>query len=290
MTTFRIRTLYALYSLAAAVLFLFFLFPAESIKKVAIDCIARAYPPYQIRVETLRPALPPGIQMTGLTLIDKNEPLVSVNQLKLIPALSGLIRGQLSVRFHGNAYEGKFNGDMDCLKGSWDQVEKLVLNMANLKIKEAALKSLEGAPLLSGILDGSLTYSQTEKTGDVMDATLSLTNATIALPALSAQIGEIAFEKVDAAFSIEKQTLNFRQFLFTGPQLEGNITGSVRLVAPISKSRVNLRLDVSIRPESQDRLAQLMPLVLLPNRNSNQNNYKFKIFGTLETLSFSITR
>jgi len=290
MTTFKIRILYTLYALFAAVFFLFFLFPSENIKKAAGDRFERAYPPYQLRMEALRLTLPPGIHITGATLMDKSEALVNVTQLKLLPKLSRLIRGQLSVQFHGNAYEGVFNGDVDCRKSSWDQAEKLALNVERLKIKQAAVKAIEGSPVVSGLLGGNLTYSQAEKTGGALDASLSLLDATLGLPALSAQMGDITFSKVEVTFSVERETLNFRQFVFTGPQMEGAITGTVRLFDPVSKSNLNLQLDISIRPEYQEKLSQLIPLVLLQNSNSNQNRYKLRIFGTLGTPSFSITR
>lgn len=291
MTTFRIRLLYTLYALSAVVFFLFFLFPGESVKKVFIGHIEREFPPYQLRIDVLKPEFPPGIQLSGLSLMDKDEALlVSVKEMRLFPGLSRLIRGQILVRFHGTAYEGTFSGDLDCGKGGWDQAERVAVAFANLKIKETALKAIQGSPLISGILDGNVTYSQAEKTPGTIDATLSLTNAALVFPAVSETLAPIAFETVDAAFSIERQTLNFRQFVFAGPQLEGAITGTVRLLDPAGKSNLNLRLDISIRPEFQDKLSELVPLVLLPSANSNQSGYKLRIFGTLETPSVSITR
>jgi type II secretion system protein N len=291
MTIFKVRMLYTLYALFAVVFFLFFLFPSESIKKVAGDRFQQTYPPFQLQMDALKLTLPPGIQMTGLTLMEKNEALVKVTQLKLFPRLTRLIRGQLSVQFHGNAYEGTFTGDMDCQKDSWNQAEKLTLNADRLKIKKVAFKAMDGAPVVSGALGGSLTYSQAEKTGTTLEATFSLIDATLGLPAFSAQMGDIEFSKVEIAFSLERQTLNFRQFVFSGPQLEGAVSGTVRLLDPVSKSNLNLRLDISIRPEYQDKLSQVIPLVLSPNANNTQNSsYKLRIFGTLETPSFSITR
>jgi type II secretion system protein N len=290
MTRFRIRILYALYALAAALFFLFLLFPGESIKKEIADHIERMYPPYRIRIESLRTSLPPGLQMTGLTLMNNGDPLITISKLNLIPKFFRLMRGQRSFRFHGNAYEGTFSGKMDCKKGDWSRAEQLSLNVANLKIQEAALKVIEGIPVISGILDGGVTYSQSDKGGNVMAATVSLKEVTLGLPAISAQMEGIAFETVNAAFSIEKQTVNFRRFAFTGNQLEGNITGSVRLAEPAAKSLLNLRLEISIRPEYHDKLAQLMPLVLMQNRNDSQNRYKLRIFGKLEKPGFSITR
>lgn len=254
------------------------------------DHIERIYPPYRLQIQSLKTSLPPGIQMTGLTVMDNNDSLITISKLNLIPKFLRLIRGQLSFRFHGNAYEGTFNGEMDCKKDDWNRAEQLSLNVASLKIKAAALKAIEGVPVLSGILDGGVTCSQSEKGGNVTAATLSLKAVTLGLPALSAQMEGIAFETVEGAFSIEKQTLNFRQFVFTGNQVEGNITGSVRLAEPAAKSQLNLRLEISIRPEYRDKLAQLIPLVLMQNRNDNQNSYKLRIFGKLEKPGFSITR
>ncbi|MFH0729263.1 MAG: type II secretion system protein GspN [Pseudomonadota bacterium] len=290
MTRFRIRLFYTLYSLAAALFFLFLLFPGESVKKEITNRIEGIYPPYHLRIGRLKPSLPPGIQMSGLTLMDNNESLITVSKLNLIPKFFRLMRGQFSFRFEGDAHEGTFSGEMNCGKDNWTRAEQLSLRVAHLKIKEAALKVIEGAPVLSGILNGDLTYSQSEKGGDVTDATVSLKEITLGLPALSAQGGNIAFETVDAAFSIEKQTLTFRQFTFTGRQVEGNITGSVRLAEPAAKSQLNLRLEISIRPEYLDQLAQLIPLVLLQSHNNSQNSYKLRIFGKLDKPGFSITR
>jgi type II secretion system protein N len=103
-------------------------------------------------------------------------------------------------------------------------------------------------------------------------------------------MGDIAFETVDTAFSIEKQRLTFRQFAFTGRQVEGNITGSVHLAKWLANSQLNLRLEISIHPEYLDKLSELMPILLLQNRNNNQNSYKLRIFGKLDKPGFSITR
>lgn len=290
MTTFRIRILYALYALAAVVFFLFFLFPAESVKKGFIDRIERTYSPYQLRIKALGLSLPFGILMRELSLTNSNETLINISKLELSPKLFQLTRGQKSIRFNGTAYEGHFSGEIDCKKENWNLPEKLSLFFSSLKIKEAPLKVIESSPLFSGILDGNLTYSQSEKSADIIDATLTLKEITLTLPGLSAEIAKLAFEKMDAAFSIEKQTLTFRQFVFSGPQIEGNIAGTIRFAEPAAKSNLNLRMEISIRPEFQDKLSQIIPLVLLPNRNSSQNGYKFRIFGTLDKPGFSIAR
>jgi type II secretion system protein N len=282
--------MYALYTASALLFFLFFLFPGEIVIKGITERIEGMYPPYHLRIERLKPSLTPGLQLSGLTLMDKNESLMTVSKLNLTPKLFRLLQGQLSLRFQGEAYNGTFNGELDCKKGSWTRAEKGSLKVAGLKMKETTLNAIEGSPVLSGILDGDITYSQSEKSGDVTDATVSLKEVTLALPALSTQTAGIAFETVTAAFSIDKQTLTFRQVAFSGRQLEGQITGSVRLAEPIAKSQLNLRLDISIRPEFREELAQLMPLVLSQNRNNDTDSYKLRIFGRLDSPGFSVTR
>lgn len=290
LTPFRIRLLYALHVVAAVVFFLYVLFPAESVKKGFTDRFDRTYSPNQLRIENIRLAFPLSLLLQQLTVQDSTGPRFTISKLEISPRIFSLIRGQKSILFNGNAYEGTFGGDIDCNRENWTLPERVSLNVSNLKIKEAPIKAIEGTPLFSGVLEGNATYTRIDKSGDLVDAVLGLKETTITLPALPAEAAKWVFEKADVSFSVEKQTLTFRQFVFTGPQLDGSITGTIRLLEPADKSNLNLRLEISIRPEFQEKLAQMIPLVLLSNRNSSQGGLKLRVFGTLDKPGFSITR
>jgi type II secretion system protein N len=290
MSPFRIRLLYLAYALAAVLLFLYVLFPSEDFKKALMNRVENANLGYNIRIETLKPAIPPGIQLASVRILREDQTIGLIRKLTLKPEWFGLVIGQHPILFSGMAYDGSFNGKVNFTQNDWSHIENLNISLNRIRIKDSALSFIEGAPVLNGLLSGSAAYAVSQKSGDNSESTLTLTEATLTLPILQPEFAAVAFEKVNMTFSIEKQSVNFRELLFSGPQIEGSLAGTVRVEDPVIKSRLDLRVSLSIRSEFRNKISQIFPIVLMPHGNGEKDEYKFKIFGILEKPGFSITR
>lgn len=292
MTTFKIRLLYILYTVTAVIFFLYYLFPADALTDYIAGRVHQTWPQYRLRIDTLRPAMavPPGIKLTGVQVLKDNKDWLKAPQVSVVPKLVSLIRGEPVLRYSGRAYDGNFSGNLVFGKTDRQRPENATLRLTGIQIREEMLSGLSDLPELDGIIDGHVTYARNRKTGESLDANVTFSSVSLVIPSLSATIGTLGFTKIQTDVTLERQSLNFRRSEFTGPQMDGTLAGSIRLNAPLGKSRLNLRVTVTPNPEYLASLKESLPVMLLPKRGAGNSGYSFRIFGTLEKPSFSITR
>lgn len=281
-----------LYTVIAAVFFLYYLFPADGLKNYIAGRVHQTWPQYQIRIDALGPAIaiPPGLKLTGVQVFKDKKEWLKIPQVTFVPKLISLIRGEPVLRYSGRAYDGNFSGNMMFGKTDRQRPENATLRLTGVQIQEGMLSGLADPPEFDGIIDGHVTYSQNRKSGESLGATVTFSAVSLEIPTLSETLGTLGFNKIQTDVTLERQRLNFRRSEFTGPQMDGTVAGSIRLSAPIEKSRLNLRVTVTPNPEYIAGLKESLPVMLLPKRGPGNNDYSFRIFGTLEKPSFSITR
>ncbi|MDX9786033.1 MAG: type II secretion system protein GspN [Desulfobacterales bacterium] len=291
MKKFYLPILYAFYVVAAVIFFIYALFPEEAAKRMVSDRFEYAFPGYSVQIERLAPSFPPGITLKDVTVFQPKKGGVEVPHVRICPSLSRLIRGRLFLHYQGNIQNGAFSGDMEMDADQWHQPKKITLSLSQVHLQNAVLNAIESPPPeLTAAVDGHMTFVPNLKTGLTIYAKLALTEVMLTLPALSDVLEPFRFATIDLNCSMAHRILRINNGVFSGPQLEGTMAGTLIFSDPLPKSRLNLRFVVSLRPEYHDKLAQALPVVLFQNKSGNPVGFEFELNGMLEKPSVSISR
>ncbi|QTA78565.1 Genereal secretion pathway protein N [Desulfonema limicola] len=109
MNTTKKRIFYLLYTITAIILFLYFLFPSNEIKKFIEYKASSIKPGYILEIEDADLALPLGISLHMLSILNSSELLIYMEQARIIPSLMSLAGSSPEFNIKAKAYEGTIN-------------------------------------------------------------------------------------------------------------------------------------------------------------------------------------
>jgi len=103
---------YLFYALLAAAFFLYLLFPDEAVKAYMDGRLSAIDPSLTIAAETMRPAIPPGIIMTGVDLNRDDARLAHFDDARVSPVLTTLLGDNKQARFQARLAKKQFSSDI----------------------------------------------------------------------------------------------------------------------------------------------------------------------------------
>jgi type II secretion system protein N len=287
MTKHKCTILYLVYALAAALVFLYCLFPEQAAIRRATGLFDRAYAPNRIHITKLRPLLPDGIRLQGVRILGEGNQNLQLTRVDIFPRLIRLMGGKLSLDYSGSAYGGSFSGHIEFGNTDGDAPRRMTLSMSKLQLRQLLKDRLADMPELGGTMDGEAVYHRSLKSAGLITGKLTLTGVTLVLPMLSGAASALSFSSVSTAFSMNPHLVSLNNTEFKGPQLEGTMTGDLHIGRALPQSRLDLTLKVVLHREYSNLLAQTLP-VTIRNDRGNPGAYKFKLFGTLERPDISL--
>ncbi|MEW5909658.1 MAG: type II secretion system protein GspN, partial [Thermodesulfobacteriota bacterium] len=217
---------YGLFSAAITALFLYILFPANSIRKIVELKLSYMKPDFSVSIGKLNPSLPLGLIFMDSTFKYSGTPVLFIKKLRMSTNLFTLFRSKTTYDFDASAYEGEITGFIDILPGTGGKAVSVNAALAELSLnKMISLLSISGNKV-AGTLKGQLLYQiDVQKTG-ILTATLSASDFKTELDPPWMTLGSLQFKSVDTELKYQSQTLMIRQCFFKGPQLDGRISGS----------------------------------------------------------------
>ena len=187
--------------------------------------------------------------------------------------------------FKGNGYGGNFKGDVDIIKKDDNREIVIDADLAGIQVNQLDALRVFTTHRLSGILDGTVTLT-TQAPRQALTGDLILTDGKIELsPPWLAQ-RELTFDSIEAQLMFNGRSLTIERCELIGNQLDGEVTGSIRL-SDRSSSRI-LDLTGNLRPHAEflARLGNQIPR-LLENKNLQNQGVPFKIRGPMESPTYS---
>lgn len=291
MKKFKVQFLYTLYALAALIFFLYALFPEEAANRFVAQDLENRFPECRIRIERLSPTFPPGIRLHEAIVSNHSDMLIEISEARFRPDFLALLRGRTAFSFDGTAYEGSFSGQVEFgpekFRGRPNAAD---MSLSGVRIQEMELKNLGNGAEFTAILDGSLSYHQDAKTGGSLNANLAFSDVTLMIPVFGEEKEPLHFSNFNVDAAVARQAITIKKGEFKGTEMDGELTGSVRLSDPLPKSRMNLSLNLFPRPEFQEKLSSLLPMAALQNKSGNQAGFKLNLIGTLENPNVSLAR
>ncbi len=281
---------YTLYSLAALIFFLYWLFPSAEMKNYIEHRVRNAGTGYSLHIGNLRPVLPPGLQFLDAEVREGDRLLVEADQVKFMPCFLSLFGDSPATDFRIDLYAGTVKGRASLKKESAEkgEGEKISLEAALSGIQAEQieiLQNLSGHPI-SGILEGTVAYRGNEAPGSG-EADLKVRDLTVELGTPLLSLGKLTFAEVSAKLGLENQQLQIRECTAKGNQAGGNLAGTVELKNPAGKSILNLAGSIRPHPSLIAQMGEGVASLLFKSKRGG-GDLPFAVRGTLEKPLFSM--
>ena len=150
--------LYGLYTLAAVFVFVYLLFPSETVSEIIETRIAKANPNLQITLDKANPMFPPGLKMAPVEVAYSGIPVLHMDYLKVVPGMFSMIGNEKKVKFNGGLGRGSLKGHADLTMDNQRPQTKVTVNLDN--VSTDALEVLDQWPAYQLIGSGLVPLSQ----------------------------------------------------------------------------------------------------------------------------------
>jgi type II secretion system protein N len=279
---------YLLYTLLAVILFLYLLFPAQGVKALMNARLAEIDPSLSMEADTLRPALPPGLKMTGVDLNSDSRRLAHVDVARVTPYLTTLLSVEKKVRFQGQIAGGTFQGMATLDNSTTGGRLRAETDLSQIQLGQLdRIKSIDQFSL-AGSLDGHITHDDARAPGGMTNGTLTISGLRIGLKSPIFGITDLTMDRTDADFSVRGQRMQLQALTFDGPMAEGKISGTIELRKPLEQSRLNLTGNAKPHPELIARLQTTVARGFFNTRTLGTRGLIFRIRGSLDSPSVSL--
>ena len=241
MKRFRTWFFYIAFTLFAVGLFLYLLFPADSIKGAVSTYLLKTFPAYQIHIDHVLPILPPGLAMESVRISQQGRLTAQIDEIKLTPKLASLFSDSKTITFRGKAYSGFLDGNIDYNQRDNGLHAEIMLRLSDIRVDDIEYLQTIIERKLSGGLSGIVTIVDEPGSADSLKANLELTGARLAFSNPLIKVSEIDFNDVSADFNLNKKVFSLKRLEATGGQITGNLAGTIMIRKPFENSRLNLR-------------------------------------------------
>lgn len=280
--------LYSGYIIAATVFLLYFLFPSDAVKKYITYNIKKANPDLNIIINNINPVFPPGLKFHDVSLYRSNDPLFDADQIKISPRLLSFFSPNSTYFFKGKSYEGVLEGRAVFTKSTPAPQITIDANLSDIHIEEITpIQNLSGH-MISGVLDGKLTYNGNKKLLGKVKADLRISDSKIELLTPVFDLENLTFRNIEAEMVLDNQKLHIKQCIMKGNQMDGRISGFVIMKDPLCKSVLNLTGTINPHSLFLGGLNEGLTSILFPKKKSGKSGFSFKIRGTFDKPRFSL--
>ncbi len=86
---------HVIYSMGAALFFIYYLFPSDTVKNIITSNFNKANPGMSITIDHITPSFPPGLKLHHVNLYYVNDVLFKAERIKIAPNLLSLFRSKI---------------------------------------------------------------------------------------------------------------------------------------------------------------------------------------------------
>jgi len=157
---------YLLYTVVLVTALLYCRFPSDTIRTYLESRVAAEAPGWALSVEGVSPGIPPGLDMTNVSVWSRETPQKHALQAKRIavsPAFGAFVSGAAEYRFNAHAYNGDITGRIRFEQNDMTGPFSASVQLKGLHVGlHPYLPPLAGRDV-SGILGGDISFSGTQR-------------------------------------------------------------------------------------------------------------------------------
>lgn len=261
----RTWLLYGAYAVVVALFFLYYLFPAQSLKTYIIAQVERINPEYRLEAGRAELVFPFRIRLHDVKLDHFSDRILEAEELTVVPRLSSLVGRKTVFRFSMKSHQGIVDGTADIAEG-----QRLVLNAVASGVQLSDIPFLQrvSANQVEGVLGGVLYYAAGNGRLESLNLNLEITAMTVFLAVPFFALDRIGFDTVVAEAALQNQQLKISRVTLTGGQIEGNLSGYATIENDIRLTVVELNGTVTPTQEWVKASGFQIPPTILDNFKS----------------------
>ena len=279
--------LYTAYIIAITGIFLYYLFPSDTLKKYLEYRLSEGNPDIAVSIDRVGPAFPPGIKLHEVGIAHLNESLIDLENLKLMPAILSLFSDTTTLNFKGRVNTGTVSGRAQLNDTSGTQGVKLDGTISGVQVQGIPALRRIPADKISGVLNGGFSYANAGPNRSLSGA-LNLAQCRIELKDPLFSLKSLEFKGIDADLEIRNEILDIKSSSARGNQLDADITGTIDLNGQRGKNALDLSISVTPHHVLLAKIEKTLPLDLLRTQKAGKGAISFRVNGTWEKPGFSL--
>jgi type II secretion system protein N len=283
----KISLLYVVYIIGIMGFFLYYLFPSDTLKTYLAYRLSQGNPDITVTIDRVSPVIPPGINLHGVGIVHRNEALVDLASLKIMPGILSLFSDQSTVSFKGRVNAGTFSGRAEIGDNSGGQEIKCDGLISGIQVQGIPALQRLPADKISGVLNGNFTYANAGPNRSLAGK-LTLSQCRIELNNAVFNLKSLEFRDIDADLMLKNDTLTIKHTSAKGNQLDADLTGTIGLTGQSGKNALNLNVSVTPHHLLLAKIEKTLPMDFLRKKKAGKAAISFKIDGTLDEPGFSL--
>ncbi len=242
---------YILYGFLLTICLLYFCFPSDAFRDYFIKAVSSTNPQVMVSIEEVRPSLLLGVILLNSRFSLKTnpkEPLFSLKKIAIRKGIWPLLTGKSKYNFNIRVRDGEVEGFFQTKENKNVNFVNTSFEFQNISIDDFSyLSNLIGLNT-RGTANGKVTLEgQTDTllrgTGN---ARLKITKGTVALEDPLFNLETINFEELLIKLALKDNKIELTHFKINGKELQGTLTGVIRLNHDFMNSRLDLEGTVKL--------------------------------------------
>jgi len=288
MQIFRSRISWAIYIVCAALLFLYVLFPSDTVKEYLADQIRQAHPDITVEIGRLKIGFPLALKLYDVRVYHLGRALAEMENLKISANILSLFLATTHLSFRGSVYGGSFNGQAAISNNSATREVTIGTVLTGIQVEKLKALNTLTTHQISGNLEGTLTFN-TKAPHQGLSGDLILSDGQIKFSPPILNQNTLSFNTIEAEVMFNNRSLNINRCQIEGDQLGAHISGSIKISGRSARKILDLSGTVNPHAALLARLGKNIPQ-LLAGSDSQKPGFPFKITGTMDSPEYSFNR
>ena len=279
---------YAVYIIGITVFFLYIRFPGDAVIRYLDHQVRKSIPGLSLSIKELKPGFPAAATFSAVDVGLHRQPIAGADRLGLRLALPSVFASRKRILIDGDLYGGRMDATVHV--SEMRPSPKLEMNglLKNIQIGDIpALKQLEDYRV-SGILDGTVTFANTEMPRGKGGAVLTVKDSAVEFTPALFGLERMHFEAIDLELELANQRVTVKRLNVESRDVSGSATGTIILQNPVARSTVNLQGEIKPHPTFIKQLGSLFPMEFMARNKTKTGGIPFRITGSLERPNFSL--
>ena len=288
MTKPRTIFLYVVYFVVVTALFVYVLFPSETVGRYLRSQFKRSLPNYDVAINSVKPTIPPGLKLETINFSQRQTLFFEVSEITVTPVLLSLLRSGSSYRFVGNAYEGSIKGMAEVENGEENRSTVVKSNFSGIRLDDIPALQRPYLDRLTGLLNGFMTVEQSASKGDRIELRLRITDCNFALANPLFDVKDFSFRRINADLELKGEQVSIKRIKLSGAEVDGDFNGTILLRSPLIKSELNLTGTLKPYHTFFDKIRKTTPGKLFQKLGPGTKGFPISFQGTVESPVFAL--
>lgn len=253
MKKLRTGLAYSVYVLVLGAVFVYSLFPAETVSRFIIARAAAVSPAVRLSIGDVSPLLPPGLRLHQVTIAHAGEGLLTASQVRLYPRWLSLAGERPRVAYTAIVGQGSIRGTATAAGSSAGRQLLLDADLNGVRLEQLPALQPLAAYGLEGLVSGSIRFAGGSRPTADLQITIDDMTVAPARPVLG--IGKLRFGTVRTEATLANDRLEIARIDLEGNPISGVLSGSVAIGRRWLDSTLSLAgtLQLNLRGQTSQR-------------------------------------